>query len=479
MSSDPNMASQLSRAIDTFNSTGQPYGMRNSCDLCYTSKLRCSGEKPACARCQKGKVVCTYGPTKRPGRPRKAGAKSYADNARANAAFRPAFSSVAATTGPTQASLLSWSPATQRISNPGSDEQVLLDVDMQCAVDGMGEGFELDWPDNVTSVRAMGTDALNDHPAGPISNVTSTGHPPLPAASQPPVSLLDEDWDVSRSILETGHTISPATSCIWANKETSPQASEANGSTGEASLSRLQDSTGFSAWHNSLNQWISARRCFAPTGVDAASMEPDALCLCPTALMTLQLHRKSISKGQAKCPLEASLHLQRLLRWTWDLHKDCPWCGEDDVIKFFVAAIADELAGAYRKIVTADETRQCGHQPSSGTEHAAKRRAVSFAEYAGDGHILSAQRLKAAPEATCWFTGQAALKLGHKPIEGVAKAAFLRRVMSLRLQELSLLARELSPDTKRADLNGSSLVQPLRLLTLGVLEDVSVIKGML
>lgn len=432
--------------------------------MCYTSKLRCSGEKPACARCQKGKVVCTYAPTKRPGRPRKNATKGVCEDARTTAASRAPSSSVAVTVGTSHPSLLGCSSATQRISNFGIDEPLLMNVDMQWAVDGIGEGFDLDWPDHLTSAGVLDNDALIDDLVEQGSN------------SQPPVSLLNGHWDLDRANLDTGHAISPASLHSWANRDVSPRASDANDSTGEAFLSGLPDSTGFSVWCNSLNQWISARG--APR-FDAAPMESGALCLCPMALMTLQLHRKSICKGQALCSLEAPLHLQRLLRWTWDLCKDCPWCGEDNVTKLLVAAIAKELAGAYRNIITADERRRKEHQSPSGLEHAAKRRAVSFADHTSDGHILSAPKLNAPPEATYCFTGKAALKLGHKPIEGVAKATFLRRVISLRLQELSLLVRELSVGGKLVDSNRAALVQPLELLVLGVLEHVDVMNGML
>lgn len=46
--------------------------LRNSCEPCHISKLRCDRKKPICTRCATNGNKCFYAPTKRPGRPRKA-----------------------------------------------------------------------------------------------------------------------------------------------------------------------------------------------------------------------------------------------------------------------------------------------------------------------------------------------------------------------------------------------------------------------
>ncbi|KAF2691279.1 hypothetical protein K458DRAFT_412580 [Lentithecium fluviatile CBS 122367] len=42
-----------------------------ACDECRTRKLKCSGDTPACARCERESIMCNYSPQKPMGRPRK------------------------------------------------------------------------------------------------------------------------------------------------------------------------------------------------------------------------------------------------------------------------------------------------------------------------------------------------------------------------------------------------------------------------
>ncbi|KAJ5751836.1 hypothetical protein N7520_008753 [Penicillium odoratum] len=43
--------------------------LKDSCDKCSTSKVRCTKEKPSCARCDKLGYTCFYSPARRVGRP--------------------------------------------------------------------------------------------------------------------------------------------------------------------------------------------------------------------------------------------------------------------------------------------------------------------------------------------------------------------------------------------------------------------------
>lgn len=51
--------------------------MTNTCK--GTRKLKCSGDKPACGRCQREKIGCVYSPQKTMGRPRKRRREGEAD----------------------------------------------------------------------------------------------------------------------------------------------------------------------------------------------------------------------------------------------------------------------------------------------------------------------------------------------------------------------------------------------------------------
>ncbi|KAF2631950.1 hypothetical protein BU25DRAFT_331276 [Macroventuria anomochaeta] len=50
-----------------------------ACDECRTRKLKCSGEKPICGRCQREKIECIYSPQKAMGRPKKRRREGEAD----------------------------------------------------------------------------------------------------------------------------------------------------------------------------------------------------------------------------------------------------------------------------------------------------------------------------------------------------------------------------------------------------------------
>jgi len=46
-----------------------PQKLKDSCDLCSASKLRCDKQKPTCARCASLDQLCSYSPARRSGRP--------------------------------------------------------------------------------------------------------------------------------------------------------------------------------------------------------------------------------------------------------------------------------------------------------------------------------------------------------------------------------------------------------------------------
>ncbi|KAK1465110.1 hypothetical protein CMEL01_12465 [Colletotrichum melonis] len=53
------------------NHPNRQFRLRNSCDRCQDTKLKCSQEKPACRRCARLGLPCVYSPIRRLGRPRK------------------------------------------------------------------------------------------------------------------------------------------------------------------------------------------------------------------------------------------------------------------------------------------------------------------------------------------------------------------------------------------------------------------------
>ncbi|KAJ5154995.1 uncharacterized protein N7500_010434 [Penicillium coprophilum] len=49
--------------------SSQSQKLKDSCDNCSSSKVRCTKEKPSCARCEKSGYACFYSPARRVGRP--------------------------------------------------------------------------------------------------------------------------------------------------------------------------------------------------------------------------------------------------------------------------------------------------------------------------------------------------------------------------------------------------------------------------
>jgi hypothetical protein len=65
LSGEQSSSTSFSRSRVTMS---EPVKLRNSCHTCAFSKLKCSGEKPACARCVKRGIDCEYVAAKRGGR---------------------------------------------------------------------------------------------------------------------------------------------------------------------------------------------------------------------------------------------------------------------------------------------------------------------------------------------------------------------------------------------------------------------------
>ncbi|CAG8933250.1 unnamed protein product [Penicillium salamii] len=54
---------------NTLSTSPKPPKLKDSCDKCSASKVRCTKEKPSCTRCDKLCYVCSYSPARRVGRP--------------------------------------------------------------------------------------------------------------------------------------------------------------------------------------------------------------------------------------------------------------------------------------------------------------------------------------------------------------------------------------------------------------------------
>ena len=62
--------------METYNTQIPARKLKDSCDVCSASKLRCDKQKPTCSRCANLNRLCTYSPARRGGRPHRVRRKS-------------------------------------------------------------------------------------------------------------------------------------------------------------------------------------------------------------------------------------------------------------------------------------------------------------------------------------------------------------------------------------------------------------------
>ena len=209
-------------------------------------------------------------------------------------------------------------------------------------------------------------------------------------------------------------------------------------------------------------------------------------------------HRKSAKSIQPDSTLEACLHLQRVLDWTWNTLKDCSNCWEDELIQFMVAGTVKEVVMIHRAILD-DNTRRSRNGANRGnmgiiSAHSGERRGNGRgrgSHGSQDRHGLDRQHagpMKMPQVATPIQTqaqmqksslfGSTVLSFGHKAIQGSVKTSFLRRLISMKQRQLSCLLRELLSWTQ-ADTSQGLEASPLQMHITGVLERINITAGML
>ncbi|ROV96150.1 hypothetical protein VSDG_05044 [Cytospora chrysosperma] len=366
-----------------------------------------------------------------------------------------------------QPALLEWSPS----AAPSDDQLQVLRMDMEWTAEHsitfLDDNFDLtvnglDYLDGIPSTTILDTCPSIDGSTAQRSPLSSAGqHPQSPHEAL--LSSRDgDDW------------------------EPSPQ-NDFNESIELSSASCLPDSPQFFEWCRSFKQWVSDHHSllFVNRTTIGQDSKPDKSCLCHMALITLQLQRKDTYNIQPEGTLEASMYLQRLLEWTWNQNKNCFTCHEDDLAKFIVASVANDVVGIYRKIIAEDEVTRRGATHDPVQPRLAKRRVFSL-DRADEEQLLSQQGLKAhlnlrqMTETTATsLLGRTTLTFGTKTIDGVAKTAFLRRLIGLKLRQIGRLVQELSSDERAVEPSRGLLAQTLRVMVPGVLDNVNVITGMI
>ncbi|RDL40044.1 uncharacterized protein BP5553_00023 [Venustampulla echinocandica] len=426
------------------------YGLRNSCDPCHSSKLRCSREKPTCARCKKNRTVCIYSPTKPPGRRRRVTTVSSAgQGAMANPSYLTNATRVDKT-GSDQTTLADSQEvatpayANSHPTNPASQWDALHTVmdneDFERYISGLDS---LD-PSAMLDTQLSNVDLL----ATPINNTA------LDIGGGDGAHTTNEDRWLALDPTSEGFNIPDLVTAPGSSSQSTDQSF----STPDSSW--LSNSMQFSAECVSLKQWASSSR---PLLLFSNVSEPqdltDVQCLCYSAVANLQFHSKSACNMQPAVGLGACLHMERLLRWTWTIHKGCQGCRNDELVKFIVAGVTNQVVGTFRTII--DDNAKGLHGGVRSVAHSVNR----------------PLDMRPQEETQRSLFDWTSLNFGSKSIHGAAKITFLRRLMGLKLRQIGQLLEDLV-DGKGSE-PGKELAQALRVLISGISERLNVTTGML
>ncbi|PYH92047.1 hypothetical protein BO71DRAFT_485745 [Aspergillus ellipticus CBS 707.79] len=398
--------------------------LRNSCDLCYVMKLRCTREKPTCSRCRKNAAVCAYSPTKRPGRPRRGIGK-----ANQTSSSTPSLGDLVADRRLNQPLLDGSYLADQLLadSSPWDLSSVVFDQ-ILAQLNDQFEPLPTEDPTSSLSHLEMGISPSSlSHLEMGISPSNSDPYHlaemiDLPRDDQPPI------------FLPTGPMEYPPT----------PQSETDHLLPGESQF--LQDCM-------ALKGWASTSRSLALLAQIDDESSPSKLqpldsptqCLCPMAIIQLQLHHAALRQTRPDILLAERFHLQRLLMWTWRRYKDCIICEDENLARFTLACVGGEVMTSYYSVV----------------DEAARHQAV-----------------RPGPEAC--LADRSALELAQlefasKDIQGPVKTTFLRRLIGRKVQDLGRLLPQLLQG-KRVE---SEAPEHLRLLVSGIVEQAHITTGML
>nr|WPM83326.1 ProsH [Phaeosphaeria sp.] len=441
--------------------------LRNSCEPCHASKLRCSREKPTCARCTKNGTECTYAPTKRPGRPRKV---------------------------PAAASSISQGPAAPaRHSTRGDKRTESLDTVVS------------------SLAPASAPDDPRDHRPGPSPGRLGFGTPPTQAHV---ANIAD---NVEMFDFANAHMLDDAS--FFYDVLADPLEHTTNIETvrdDNEDLWMLLDAPESQPQHNVQSPFLdpaywpidpvkfeddcaSLKHCIAVSHVLGSftdDSERETLdehdCLCHTAAANLMFHRKSAKAFRPKPTLEACLHLQRVLDWTWAALKECNGCWDDEMIQFILVGTVKEVVMIHRALLDGI-TRRSKSEAYHGSvanmgSHSGERRGFgrgrgSYLSHSRHGlerqqfvPMKGPQPTSSAPRPPLFES--TALTFGDTAIRECVKTSFLCRLISMKLRHLGGLLGELLSWTP-TDLNLGAGSSPVQIHITGVLERINITAGVL
>lgn len=429
--------------------TGLSIKLRTCCEQCHSCKLKCSREKPTCARCLRHGKRCVYAPSKRPGRPRKAPSLPL----------------------PSSGLLAKETSHGRKHTSP---ENV--------------------WSVDVTTHPASPQDHHLRDPDGPLGQI---GNSYMPAGSCAQPWALPSDMELESlgmfhdtDMLSTAgiHTMDlslPIPLDVCTDHSTAKTPAQDSGDSLADMLTSAADAKG--AHHRRFERDLAIDSFLRASDIKAPSLWPVAMaqfregctlltrnieaahphapsplsqargtaCLCRAALIKLMLHRKrsSIADGT----LDTALQLHRLLRWTWELQKGCVECRDDALTYTTLLFVASEVVSMWQAMIFS-QIKHCNRSTS-----------------------------REGRQGQSPGTPDIQVRLGNQVIDGATKVAFLCGLMSTKLRHIRTLTDEISgKDQQHGDGHGETFglgTKPasavLRVLTASVVEHVHVSLGML
>lgn len=312
--------------------------IRNCCDQCAHSKIRCDSKRPICLNCRRRDRSCTYSYVRQSGRPRRVRSThgdgvdnqepvgKTSDNGRSTGAGqdRPSSTTAASVSSP----VVRVAPALPGESNR-DQSQTILDGDVSHYVDH----------DHHTDVP--GADLALDDTIVDFLDSLANPHLQHPLSADHLASAPDIPMDINNAIYNQTHEdvfMSIEQSLTMTDLSTPLSSPPADSSQLEQGLSGLLDDSRISRIVDGMINSPLQERCLACAtdlrdqclhATAHGGSADDKLCRCPTMLNKLYLvvMDPKLSQPTRLLPLDLILFLEQALQNTVEMMKQCTVCG--------------------------------------------------------------------------------------------------------------------------------------------------------
>lgn len=321
--------------------------IRNCCDQCAHSKIRCDSKRPTCLNCRRRDRLCTYSYVRQSGRPRRIrpahsdrmdnqeSVGRAGENARSTAAgqYCPLSTTAAPSSSPVVTAAPAPAPAPALPSMSSCDQfQAILDGEASHYAD---HGYHTGGPGANLALENTTVECLNSLAIPHMQHSTSTDY----SASAPAETVLS--MDIYNGVHDQAHEdtfMSIEQFLTMADQSTplSPPPTDYS-QLGQGLHGLLDDSRISSIVDGMINSPLQNRclacatelrdKCFHSAAYNGS--DDDQLCRCPTMLNKLYLlvMDPKLSQPTKMLPLDLILFLEQALQNTFETMKHCTVCG--------------------------------------------------------------------------------------------------------------------------------------------------------